>query len=360
MNNWNDSDIAFLKSNYLELSDSELATRLGRTEGSIERKRARLGLSKNSKAVELSEDVVNTILNTKATYKEIAETYNLTYEQVRGVYRKHGKQSLVSSRDHWTDDDVSYLKANYRTKGDHAIGKVLRRSAGAVTKKRIKLGLVRSSNHIIDNPNEKNWSEEDINFLLANIDTMTYDELAESIGRSVKAVMVKATRMGIITNGSRWSEQEVDIIRKYGGSKPPSHLAFMLNRTTKAVRHKMNQLGIRLAERGGSDIEQEVEDILKMLKVDYKKQVVLGTAFKFRADFVVGDVVIEVNGDYWHGNPEIYAEPTPMQQTALEKDELKKEYFRTLGYYVYEIWESELREDKQEVTNKIALLLSNR
>jgi G:T-mismatch repair DNA endonuclease (very short patch repair protein) len=60
--------------------------------------------------------------------------------------------------------------------------------------------------------------------------------------------------------------------------------------------------------------------------------------------------VIEIHGDYWHCNPEIYPDDfihPYFKMTAKERrnlDQQRKEYLESLGYSVTVVWESDLEE----------------
>ena len=65
-------------------------------------------------------------------------------------------------------------------------------------------------------------------------------------------------------------------------------------------------------------------------------------------------VVLEFNGDFWHGNPAIYSRSTinTVNQTSMGKlfDKMleKKQYLENLGYIYESIWESEFDKQCQE------------
>lgn len=62
-------------------------------------------------------------------------------------------------------------------------------------------------------------------------------------------------------------------------------------------------------------------------------------------DFLVGRVVVETHGDYWHGNPAVYqGELDKVQKAAVRRDKAKRTYLTNRGYTVLEIWEKDLRE----------------
>ena len=76
----------------------------------------------------------------------------------------------------------------------------------------------------------------------------------------------------------------------------------------------MNKLGISRMNSKDTSLEQKIETILKDLGIKYKKQVILGSEFNFKADFVIEKIVIEAQGDYWHGNPILGPIPNEMQK----------------------------------------------
>jgi G:T-mismatch repair DNA endonuclease (very short patch repair protein) len=73
------------------------------------------------------------------------------------------------------------------------------------------------------------------------------------------------------------------------------------------------------------------------------------------------DKIIEVNGDYWHFNPKIYhAESTQKLRNksilAKEKwayDKYVIEGMKSQGYKVLVVWESELKDELEDITKKI-------
>jgi G:T-mismatch repair DNA endonuclease (very short patch repair protein) len=64
-------------------------------------------------------------------------------------------------------------------------------------------------------------------------------------------------------------------------------------------------------------------------------------------DFRVGDTLIEVHGDYWHGNPEIYGpEKRLLNETQLfkiDRDKEKERLAREYNFSLIVIWESEIK-----------------
>jgi len=83
--------------------------------------------------------------------------------------------------------------------------------------------------------------------------------------------------------------------------------------------------------------------------VAYKRQFGIGRLYY---DFFVEDfnLLIEVNGDFWHANPEKYLEEDllnfpgekVMAKTLWEKDAKKKKIALDKGFKIVYVWESEI------------------
>jgi G:T-mismatch repair DNA endonuclease (very short patch repair protein) len=109
------------------------------------------------------------------------------------------------------------------------------------------------------------------------------------------------------------------------------------------------------ASKYGDDtsIEKFVEDFLVSKNIEFKKQ----KAIRFiNVDFFVPskNLVIQVNGDYWHCNPKLY--PTPknnIQKKNIEKDKIATKIIMDAGLNLLEIWESDIKEDPLRVQERI-------
>ena len=86
----------------------------------------------------------------------------------------------------------------------------------------------------------------------------------------------------------------------------------------------------------------------------------------YHFDIHIDNKLIEINGDYWHGNPEIYkatdiilkgSSKEYLVQEKWEKDKQKIEYAQSIGYEVLVIWEKEIKEDIKKVMKKIVAFI---
>lgn len=78
---------------------------------------------------------------------------------------------------------------------------------------------------------------------------------------------------------------------------------------------------------------------------------------KYIFDFYLIDYnfVIECQGDYWHGNPDLFKTLNDIQLKNIERDKNKKRYLEESKINSLFLWENEIYRYKEEeiITNKI-------
>lgn len=114
---------------------------------------------------------------------------------------------------------------------------------------------------------------------------------------------------------------------------------------------------------GTSNLETKISEVLNYLSVSYTTQFILkGKLFDFRLSNT--NILIEVNGDYWHCNPnkykidEVVRFPGREEKVSniWEKDKKKREIAEKEGFKVIYIWEDEIKKSDnlyELVYNKI-------
>lgn len=107
-------------------------------------------------------------------------------------------------------------------------------------------------------------------------------------------------------------------------------------------------------------IERVIAEFLTGLGVDYGSQVPLN---RMTVDFVVGNIVIEANGDFWHANPSIYGKEKPLHrihERVIAKDRRKVAQLRELGYDVLVVWENDLKTDLDGTLKRMQAQIESR
>lgn len=130
------------------------------------------------------------------------------------------------------------------------------------------------------------------------------------------------------------------------------------------VENPINIPGMKFNNGNRSKIHVKVEELLNELNISYKSEDTRNLfekdGYSPRPDIVIDSlkIVIEINGDYWHGNPMLYKSNDIIckwggnveVKDIWEHDKKRKEQVESFGYRVIVLWESfinkELTKDK--------------
>lgn len=109
-----------------------------------------------------------------------------------------------------------------------------------------------------------------------------------------------------------------------------------------------------------TDIETLFEKILVELNIPHQIKFRIYDKDKINFwyreyDFLIlnSNILIEVDGDYWHGNKNIFNEVSEFQKSVQENDKIKEEFAIKNGYEIIRFWGSDVKNKKEEVINKI-------
>lgn len=138
------------------------------------------------------------------------------------------------------------------------------------------------------------------------------------------------------------------MIERYGQKRicgwanlPPEEREAFIVRSVK----KMHAVGKQ------SSLELRIAAVLEAIQLDYERHFYIG---RLQYDFYIRslNLIIEVNGDFWHANPIKYAEsdllPAPntdgvAARDIWAKDERKRQIALAKGHVIVYIWETEIR-----------------
>lgn len=108
-----------------------------------------------------------------------------------------------------------------------------------------------------------------------------------------------------------------------------------------------------------SSIELRIKSILDMMCIEYisQKKIKNGKGSLYFFDICVGDILIEINGDFWHANPQKYKNKDilkfPKKEIIAEslwiKDKNKYKEGRKNGYNIVYLWENFIRNSTNEI-----------
>ena len=98
--------------------------------------------------------------------------------------------------------------------------------------------------------------------------------------------------------------------------------------------------------------EKEFKKLMKEIGVKILPQkIVGGKIYDFYEPKT--NTLFEVDGDYWHFNPEIFEEQNGMQRRAVKNDMYKDILAKGLGYKIERIWENDLKKNYGEVKKRM-------
>jgi very-short-patch-repair endonuclease len=123
------------------------------------------------------------------------------------------------------------------------------------------------------------------------------------------------------------------------------------------VLKNLIQLNIKQQKLSPNNLEILGYSILDSLKVVYEKQFVIGEKFCVDAFVPSANLIIQFDGDYWHGNTDKFPNLTERQMKRIRLDKSQDSYMNKCGYRVLRLWASDMLKDKNAIANKISDLI---
>lgn len=271
------------------------------------------------------------------TYEELEKTLGRSFNAI-----KHKVQELHLSNRKWSQSDIEWLKNNANQYDKNDLAKRLKRSVRAIEHKLKEYNL---NYYNLDYKNQQ-WSNAEIMFLAENINNMTMLELSKNLNRSENAILSICKQYKIFpiqTNDIKLTKQEEKLLINNYNNLSINALVEMLHIPSEKILAHAKQLKLVKECKVLTNIERFVYNYLKQSNVSFKEQFIIPNT-RYVVDFLIEEkYVLEVQGDYWHGNPNIYKIPNEIQLKNISHDKQKKLELLNLGYEVFYIWEEEIK-----------------
>ncbi len=200
---------------------------------------------------------------------------------------------------------------------------------------------------------ENRWTKEEVLILKESYKT-TQDlvAIANRLGRSVKAVTCKARKLKLSTDfqiqKTQWSIEDSEVLKTSWATVTIRELSSELGYSTTKIRQKAKELGLPNIQNRGktTSIERMVIKCFENNSIQFNFQY----KFKTSNSFIISDfylpslnLVLEVNGDYWHANPKLYKDKLTSQQIkSVRRDSLKYQFYKDNKIKHLVLWESDL------------------
>ena len=272
----------------------------------------------------------------------------------------------------WTKNEDLYLKEHFEIESRETIAENLNKCIDDIRARifALKLRIPGEVRYKYKGTRVKYswmWTNDEIEYLKKEYDRLAYKDIAENLNCNVHAVEVMAKKLGlkkhkkIARNTFNYYDEE--IIKNFYGKIADEKIAEMMNNkwSINAIRKKAQELGVKKPKL--TVPERQVEDILKTHDISFEaqKRIYFGKKY-FICDFVVNNFVIEVQGDFWHANPRIYAKKKllAVQKKNINNDQVKKEKLESIGYKVIYVWEYDLKNHRNETEKQLIATLKLR
>jgi very-short-patch-repair endonuclease len=133
------------------------------------------------------------------------------------------------------------------------------------------------------------------------------------------------------------------------GIAKPKPKGFGIGRKhSQKTKDKMSEKAIENILKNGkvkrSNLEYKFEAILDLLDINYKHSFyvpIIKKVYNFYLPYY--NILIEIDGDFWHCNPEKFPKPTcKTQEINITNDQFKNEWALNNGYKLIRFWESDI------------------
>ena len=293
----------------------------------------------------------------RMTPQELAVELNKGLSTIYVTMTKLGVIKWRANGKRWSDKEIEFLKENYKTMKFSDIGIVLNRSTNSISGQLGRLGLKKVTKNA-------NWTQDELQYLKDNIEKKSYKDIGNHIGRTIQGVRAKALSLDIlpkdICNGTKLKKEHINFILANYDKMTDRQIAIKFNvheNSIRDIRKKFNIKKTGTEVSGSTYIENYIKELLNKYNIPYIFNEYLGN---YKPDFQIIDanILIEVNGDYYHCNPYIYADgpENEIQIKHVLRDYYKKCYYVSKGYSIIEIWEYDINHNFLLVEKKIKQL----
>lgn len=240
---WTEEDNAVLRELAKTLDLSEIAIKMNRSTSAVrlQAERQNIKIMPNKKFIESVWTEENNIELQMliSEGKSLLEICSLMNKKDATVLKKARELNLDIKKEEqrdWSEDEIVRLRELSKTKKISELVKELNRTSSSIKAMAKKLGINVMSDR-------KNWTAEEYKLLekLTMIDKKTPKEIAEILGRTEEAIIIKINRRGlqIQTNDKRfWTKEEETLLSDLWGTESFETIAKKLNRTVSSIKNK--------------------------------------------------------------------------------------------------------------------------
>ncbi len=119
------------------------------------------------------------------------------------------------------------------------------------------------------------------------------------------------------------------------------------HKTEENIKLVREQRKNQIFPKKDTSIEVKIQNFLKILKIEFYTHYWMNIKHNYQCDILIPskNIVIECDGDYWHGNPNIFKD-NKLTERILKQREIDKNRTTELnkkGFKVLRLWENEIK-----------------
>jgi len=134
----------------------------------------------------------------------------------------------------------------------------------------------------------------------------------------------------------------------------PTYCSIECRNNDPAIRKRLLAMNVLQQSLCPNKLELAGYAILDEMEIVYEKQSLLFEKFIVDAFIPSHSIVIQFDGDYWHGNPDKFPDLDARQARRVSLDKSQDAYMRKCGLTVCRFWESKIRAFPDTVREEIA------
>ena len=191
---------------------------------------------------------------------------------------------------------------------------------------------------------------------------LTYKEITEKTGAANQTICS-------LVKGTRTLSQAIKTARSKGRGQ-----------LTEEGRRRLSEAGKKVCQKTGkawTEPEKQFKEVLNEIGLGVKFPEYIKEVYdleddenptiyfqyplqRYVCDYVdlKNKIVFRVNGDFWHANPILYDKDnlTKIQKFNVSRDKNKKKYLESKGFTVIDVWESEIKWDRENLIGRLGKL----
>lgn len=325
----------------------------------------------------------------KLNYNELSEKLNVSKARIVAqcnILQKEGILPKKEKRYNWTfkeeqrllellDLSIKDISKIMNKSIDEIISKLKQMRKKEIISKKYKIIYVRdTSNFSLD---ITDWSFEEEKQFLIKIKNMGLIKLSKELNKStfdtiMKYYSLKEINPNIETywnckDYTEWTkEEDLYLIEHFSNSFRENIIDNLTIKDWKKITRRAKVFGLVRDTHGTkykSPNEKIVEKILNELNIEYvfQKRIDYKKNKFYIVDFIINgtNIILEAQGDYWHGNPITHPNPSKTQLEKIANDKKRKSILEDMGYKVIYLWEYDLINNYEQCKNIIKSFASS-